>query len=542
MEVFTLIGKGGKDCHAQTIGTIAGTGVAGYNGDGIAATIAQLNYPAGLGVDPSGNLYIADMSNACIRKINVSTGLISTIAGIPGNSSGWFTGNGGPATSARFSWYVLGAVAHPSGNIYIADAGSSIICMITISTGIINIIAGVNGLAGSSGDGGAATSAKLNYPVAMALDATGNILYIADCYNHKVRKINIATGIISTVAGTGSAGSTGDGGQAIAAKLNYPVGLAVDATGNVYIGDGVNNKVRKVTIATGIITTFAGTGIAGLSGDGGPATSATLNAPQGLAVDGSGSVFVADMFNHRIRKIESATGIITTVAGSTIGFSGDGGPAMTAKLNGPWSIAIQSDCNLFIADQVNQRIRMVSELPGCLLPVELISFEVERKENINLLKWVTASELNSESFFIERSNDGKYFEEIGSIKAAGSSSTVHEYLFFDKQPGKYLEYYRLKQTDTDGTYAYSKVISIQAVDQASSCFVYTEGGKGFILNCGNSFAGEIQVVSMEGSIVKKISTVFNSEIRIDMDGYASGLYILQINDGRKTQYLKLLNQ
>ena len=240
-------------CEGQIINTIAGTGAGGYNGDGIPAVAAKLYYPAGVHADAAGNILIADMSNACIRRITTSTGIISTVAGIPGVAPGFFAGNGMPATAATFSWYVLGAITDGAGNIFIADAGSNIICKVNNATGIINIFAGINGFAGSTGDGGGAASARLNYPVAMAFDAAYSKLYIADCYNHKIRKIDTGTGIIITVAGTGTAGATGDGGLATSARLNYPAGIAVDAAGNIYIGDGGNNKVRKITLSTGII-------------------------------------------------------------------------------------------------------------------------------------------------------------------------------------------------------------------------------------------------------------------------------------------------
>ena len=212
-----------------------------------------------------------------------------------------------------------------SGNLYIADTGNNRIRKVS-ATGIITTVAG-NGSAGYSGDGGPATSAQLDGPEGVAVDGSGN-LYIADTCNNRIRKVS-ATGIITTVAGNGSAGYSGDGGPATSAQLSLPAGVAVDGSGNLYIADSGNNRIRKVS-ATGIITTVAGNGSPGYSGDGGPATSAQLNQPAGVAVDASGNLYIADSSNNRIRKV-SATGIITTVAGNGFdGYSGDGGPATSA--------------------------------------------------------------------------------------------------------------------------------------------------------------------------------------------------------------------
>src|SRR5437879_722733 len=203
---------------------------------------------------------------------------------------------------------------------------------IAAATGIITTVAG-NGSATFVGDGGAATSASLNYPFAVALDASGN-LYIADYDNHRIRKVAAATGIITTVAGNGSATFAGDGGAATGASLNYPTGVALDASGNLYIADFNNHRIREVAAATGIITTVAGNGSGTFAGDGGAATGASLYYPTGVALDASGNLYIADEYNHRIRKVAAATGVITTVAGNGSNtFGGDGGAATGAGLN-----------------------------------------------------------------------------------------------------------------------------------------------------------------------------------------------------------------
>jgi uncharacterized protein (TIGR03437 family) len=332
------------------ITTVAGNGSSAYFGDGGSATSAELYNPSGVAVDASGNLYIADYGNQRIRKVSAA-GIITTVAG---NGSQGYPGDGGPATSAEL-YNPSGVVVNTSGSVYIADTSNSRIRKVS-AAGIITTVAG-NGAEGYSGDGGPATSAQLFYPSGVALDASGN-LYIADQNNNRIRKVS-ATGIITTVAGNGAEGYSGDGGSATSAQLNVPFGVAVDASGNIYIADSNNNRIRKVS-ATGIITTVAGNGAQGYSGDGGSATSAQLNFPYGVAVDASGNLYIADKFNERVRRV-SATGIITTVAGNGAqGYSGDGGLATSSQLNTPIGVAVDASGNLYIADEINERIRKVS--------------------------------------------------------------------------------------------------------------------------------------------------------------------------------------
>lgn len=347
----------------QNIYTFAGNGSNGFSGDGGQAILAPVCAPGGVAVDNAGNVYIADRGWH-IRKVD-PMGVITTIAG---STFSGYSGDGGPATSAQLN-QPSGIATHTSGNIYIADLSNSAIRKIDPS-GIITTIAG-NGTPGYSGDGGPATAALLNAPMDVVADNFGNI-FIADWTNHCVRKIN-PSGIITTIAGNGSKGYSGDGGPSVNAQLGYPSGLAVDNAGNIYISDWDNNRIRKIN-TSGIITTIAGNGIGGYSGDGGMATSAQINRPHGILIDPSGNIIFSEINNHIIRKINSS-GIISTIAGSGIvGFSGDYGLATNAKLENPWGIAIDASSNVYLADVNNFRVRVVCQ-NSCLASTNDISQE-----------------------------------------------------------------------------------------------------------------------------------------------------------------------
>ncbi|MBU2009421.1 MAG: hypothetical protein KJ624_06275, partial [Chloroflexi bacterium] len=276
-----------------TITTLAGTGTAGFGGDGGPAAAAQLNNPVGVALD-SGNLYIADRSNHRVRRVDLATGIITTFAGTGVQGSG---GDGSPATAAQFSNPM--GVALGSGSLYIAEYSGNRVRRVDLATGTITRLAG--GGAIPLGDDGPATAAQLNAPSVPALDS-GN-LYISDYGNNRVRRVDLATGAITTFAGTGVQGYGGDGGPATAAQLTTPRGLALDS-GYLYIGDRGNNRVRRVDLATGIITTVAGTGVAGFGGDGGQASAAQLNTPYGVGVDpGNQYLYIADTGNNRVRRV-----------------------------------------------------------------------------------------------------------------------------------------------------------------------------------------------------------------------------------------------
>ncbi|MEV0253053.1 RICIN domain-containing protein [Streptomyces sp. NPDC050732] len=343
---------------APAISTVVGTGERGSGGDGGQAASAQLKGPLKIAMDSTGTLYISDSGSHRLRKVTAD-GEISTIAG---TGTGGFGGDGGLAVEAQLR--SPGALAVDStGAVYFTDGGNQRVRKIT-ADGTISTVAGT-GKVGSDGDGCAATDAQLNAPSGVAVDNSG-VLYVAESNNHRVRKIT-ADGKISTVVGNGTKGAGGDGGPAIEAQLNLPQGLAVDAAGNLYIVDGFNCRVRKVT-ADGTISTVVGMGAPGSDGDGGPAAQAQLFGPTELVVDSTGTLYIADTFNSRVRKV-TADGTISTVAGtSKAGFSGDDGPAAKAQLSMPSGLTVDGADALYIGDSGNCRVRKVTPVKTDGLP------------------------------------------------------------------------------------------------------------------------------------------------------------------------------
>ncbi len=351
--IFTLAFAMACSVNAQVITTIAGNGVPGVTGDGGPATAAELLSVRGIAVDSKGNLYICTFPPSAVfkphvvRKVNTS-GIISTIAGT--DTSG-FSGDGGPATAARLN-YPEKLETDKFGNLYIADRGNNRVRKVD-TFGIITTFAG-NGSATPSGDGGSATAAGLGFCYGVYCDTAGNVYITA---GSKIRKV-APTGIITTIAGTGIPGFSGDGGPATAAQLFGQGQIVMDKHGNLFLGDAGNVRVRKIS-TTGIITTVAGTGMIGSSGDGGPATLASLNTPAGIFVDNCDNLYIAVQLNNKIRVV-NGSGVISTFAGSgNPGFSGDGGAAPAAELRAPTGVYIDKTGNIYIADYGNLRVRYI---------------------------------------------------------------------------------------------------------------------------------------------------------------------------------------
>jgi sugar lactone lactonase YvrE len=365
-----------RNAHAAgyTISTAAGSGPNNVmwgsdGGDGGPATQAGLNAPTGVAVDSAGNLYIVDWSGR-IRKVMASTGIVFTVAG---RGQTGYSGDGGQATSALLGG--PGALAIDAyDNVYYSDVKNFRIRKITARTGIITTIAG-NGSMWDSGDGGLAINAGINGGASgIAVDLAGNVYFTNG--GDRVRKVSAATGVITTIAGSFGTAYSGDGRSAVAAQIAQPAAVAVDSAGNLYIAARGEHRIRKVHAASGIITTIAGASTGhlvqsgpftmtsydgGFSGDGGPATRALLNSPEGLAVDKAGNIYISDTWNYRVRKIDASTGIIETIAGTGVkGFSMENGPATSAQITFSCGIAVNTAGRVYFADQFNHRIRALT--------------------------------------------------------------------------------------------------------------------------------------------------------------------------------------
>lgn len=522
IAMFAMFVCAGEIFAQAQIDTIAGTGSAGYTGDGGPALSATINDPQGIAYDGAGNLYIADNLNFVIRKVDAQTGVITTVAG---NGSQGSSGDDGFATNAQLGSPV-GIAVDQFGNIYIADQSNHRVRVVDVVSGVIVTIAG-NGMVGFAGDGGPATSARLNNPQGVAVDTVGHI-YIADTLNFRIRRVDFFTGIISTIAGTGFPASTGDGGPSTSAGLSSPRRVAVDPlTNDIYILDrAANARIRRIDFSNGIITTvagggmtiadsgiatdlnlgpltdlaiddngvlyigasfrvwkvengmaeviagtglggyggdggdpllaqfnnmsgvafratqtsheivlsdrtnhrirkitvplvnenyegdtIAGTGIAGYSGNGGPAIQAQINSPQGLAYDGAGNLYIADNQNFVIRKVNAQTGVITTVAGNgQQGYSGDGGPATSARLGSPVGIHLDFLGNIFIADKSNHRVRFVDVFSGEIFTIAGNGLAGSTGDGV----LATSAQLNNPQGVAVDSNGNLYIADTGN--------------------------------------------------------------------------------------------------------------------------------
>lgn len=333
-----------------TIGTIAGTGRPGYAGDGGPAVAAWLNEPKSIILDGSGAIYIADSENHLIRKVDVATGIISTVAGCPAPAAPAEAPHPVPADPS-----IAGEEDDPLGDLTLS--GPERFVQVADLSGTVRFLVGAaSGDNRFGGDGGPATGATLNFPSGLAVDERN--LYIADTMNHRVRQVDLVTGIITTLAGTGQHRLSGDGGPAVSAALNEPCALALDGKGNLYIADQSNNRIRKVERGSGVITTVAGTGEATYEGDGMPAREAALAGPSGLATGLDGALYIADTFNGRIRRVDLETGLISTVAGDGGAYRYTGQPGeFSTSLSRPYGIAVDGEGNILITDSDSHLIR-----------------------------------------------------------------------------------------------------------------------------------------------------------------------------------------
>jgi sugar lactone lactonase YvrE len=333
------------------ISTLAGNGSARFAGDGGPAVRASLNAPRGqLAFGPDGSIYVADTNNNRIRRI-APNGVISTIAG---TGVVGYSGDGGPAVNARLQW-PHDVHADAAGNVWIADSANHRIRMVS-PNGVIRTVVGT-GVGGFNGDGLAGTATRINRPKAVRV--SGSTMWFADGDNNRIRQLDLVTGLVRTVAGTGAAGSAGDGGPATQARISGPRMIVLDSVGNLYIADSFNHRIRRVG-TNGVITTVAGTGVAGFAGDGGAATRARVREPRGIALADDRTLYIADTDNSRVRRVDLSTGIITTVVGDGVArFAGDGGQAIRASLRGPRGVAVDRQGRLLINDTGNNRVRVL---------------------------------------------------------------------------------------------------------------------------------------------------------------------------------------
>ncbi|MCW3121029.1 MAG: hypothetical protein JWQ38_521 [Flavipsychrobacter sp.] len=361
--------------HGQSIITFAGKGTSGYSGDGGIAKDCEFNHPFGIAI-AAGNLYIADRHNNCVRMIN-SAGVVTTIAG---TGTAGYNGDNIPATAAQLNSPVSVVVDH-AGNVCVSDLGNNRIRRVD-TNGIITTIAGT-GVAGYNGDDQPATAAQLNSPRGLAIGPRSGNVFLADQGNNRVRIIDDKANII-TYVGSGVAGYNGDWVNCKDVMLNGPYAIAFDIDGELFIADVDNERIRRTLV--GRIITFAGNGSKGYSGDFGAATAAQLNEPIGIAVDKNGILYIADGWNGCIRQVNTS-GIIATIAGNgTLGYSGDGGPAVHAQLNDPYGVAVDDGGNIYIADYGNNRIRYMTH-PTAVLVVNAASSAISVYPNPNNGKW-----------------------------------------------------------------------------------------------------------------------------------------------------------
>ncbi|MGV3559001.1 NHL domain-containing protein [Larkinella arboricola] len=548
---------------AQTISTIAGNGTLGFSGDGGLAINARLRNPQDVAVDAQGNLFVADTDNNRIRKV-APNGVISTVAG---TGSAGFNGDGKTAISASLN-RPSGVAVDAQGNLFIADRLNQRIRKVDAS-GMISTVAG-SGTRGFAGDGGAATSARLADPQNITLDAQGN-LFIADSENNRIRKVS-TNGIISTVAGNGAADFSGDGGPATNAALYVPQGVAVDGQGNIYIADLLNLRIRKVT-TNGIINTVAGNGSTGYNGDNQAATGASLDIPQNVMVDTQNNLFIADLLNHRVRKVAS-NGIINTVVGSGVqGFSGDGGVATSACLYRPASMAVDAQNNLFIVDSQNHRIRKVTAQSVTLSVVSFSLINADTDQEIKVLtpgEQLNLATLPTRNLNIRANTSpttvGSVVMQLSGRQNRTQTETEAPYALFNDTDGDYKSWtpytgnYSLTVTPYTGpkgtgTAGQPLTLSFSVIDQPSGARLNMKGEStsaeqvlyypnpfrdSFTVKLQGQENAPIMIYDQQGRLIWQ-RTEGQPEQRVELDNrLQTGMYLMQVGVGPKAKRYKLI--
>ena len=354
LSAAVLEGCGGTGVVSYgTISTLAGTGKQGYSGDGGAATAALLGTPSCVVVDAAGNVFAADSANHVVRRVS-AVGTITTVAG---TGTAGYAGDNGAATAAQLN-RPNGCALDGAGNLYIADTGNNVVRRVANATGLITTVAGT-GSAGFTGEGAPPILAELNQPYGVALDAAGN-LYISDTKNQRVRKVNFTANTIVTLAGNGTFGYSGDGGSATAGELYNPEGLMVTSAGDIIVAEEANSVVRKISVATGNLSTLAGSAKYGLAGNGSAALNALLQGPTSVAMDTAGNLYISDAGNNEIRRVDTKGTIVAVVGNGSSGYGGDGKAANDASMTRPRGVAVSAAGIMYIADTGNFVVRKVT--------------------------------------------------------------------------------------------------------------------------------------------------------------------------------------
>ncbi len=336
---------------AEQVETIAGTGISGMAGDNGPALAAQVGNPYGLTLGPDGALYVGEIDTHRVRRIDLATGRVTTVAG---TGEKGYSGDGGLATAAQLN-EPYEVRFDPAGNLYFVDMQSAVIRKVDRASGTISTVAGT-GTPGFSGDGGPATSAQFNQPHSIAFDSNGD-LYVADIRNNRIRKIDMKTGVITTFSGTGEKAMAPDGSSVRGASLNEPRTMAFDAKGDMYLALRAGNAVYRIDMRSLTLHHIAGTGESGYEGDGGPAKNAKLSGPKGISIGPDGGVYIADTESHTIRRIDLRTSIITTVLGKGVRAQGPDGDPLQCGLARPHGVYVGSDGTVYVSDSENHRVR-----------------------------------------------------------------------------------------------------------------------------------------------------------------------------------------
>lgn len=518
----------------QTLSTVAGNGKQGYSGDNGVAVNAMLNHPWGMAIDDLGNIYFADYVNSRVRKINASNGQITTIAGTGKNG---YNGDNIDARSAQLNAPMSVAVDQ-QGNIYIADDGNYRVRKINANNGKITTVAGT-GLHGYAGDGGPAANAQLGDPWHISVDGDNN-LFITDYSNNCIRKVNALNGVITTVAGTGVGGYSGDEGLATKASLNLPVATAIDSYGNVFIADFNNNCIRKLDTETGIVTTVAGNGSYGRSTEGVRAVNAVLAYPGGVAIDGDDNVYFTDSDNERICKINASDGMISIIAG---GGTGSDSLALSAKLNGPQAIALSSG-NLYFSDTYDFKIKKINNVYK-ETPVKIVSFSATSSMEKLSLQWQISDKCNTNRYFmVQYSTDSLKWSTIKTV-ASIDRMNRNSYAQTVAAPTKAVNYYRLIAVNkyNDSVYSAIQKVDVELPDRSESSFVLYPNPVTqdfFTLKIATPLTSKIGFTITDLMGRKVLEGVIMSQVQvINVNRFSSGIYILKLSDGRTVKFKKI---